>query len=132
MTIARATFLYELLVRLGPYGFIGAHAIDLERVSDGAEIIAERELPARPLTEAEAGAILGAESARLIEQLGAAAVEAAALRERIAVLEAEAVDAAAAKAADAATIAALAAQGALADARAELLETENAGLRTAA
>jgi len=98
MAIERNTLLYELLVRLGPDGFLGAHAIDLERVTDGDEVIAERELPARPLSELEAGTILGAENARMVEQLAAEQIATAAQRVRAENAEARA-DAAEARAA---------------------------------
>jgi len=90
MAIERNTFLFEFLVRMGPGGFVGAHAIDLERVSDGDEVIAERELPARPLTEAEAGTILGTENARMVEMLSAEQAATAAQRARAETAEARA------------------------------------------
>lgn len=78
MAMARNTSLYELLARFGPSGYLGAHAIDLERVTDGDELVAERELPARSITQAEFGAMLGAQSAALIEAADEARAEAAA------------------------------------------------------
>jgi len=67
MAIQRTTHLYEVLYRGGPGGFQGAHAVDLERVADGEQIYAETLLPARPITEAEFGDLLGGQSAALIE-----------------------------------------------------------------
>ncbi len=67
MPIVRNKFLYDLTVRFGPSGFKGAHAIDLEQVSDGEEVISEKEMPARPITEAEFSTLLTGQTAALIE-----------------------------------------------------------------
>lgn len=67
MPIERLTHLYDITARFGPSGFRGAHAIDLERVTDGDEVLAERELPARPITEAEFGTLLAGQAASLIQ-----------------------------------------------------------------
>lgn len=67
MTITRSTFLYEVLARFNSAGFQGAHAIDIEQVADGTEVISEKELPARPITQAEFGDLLGGQTAALIE-----------------------------------------------------------------
>jgi hypothetical protein len=102
MTIERTSHLHEILIRFGPDGYRGAHVIDLERVVDGGELISERELPARPVTQAEIGPIIGAENARLIEaadQAIAAAVQAVAAG-KAAIARAEAAEADAAAHAD--------------------------------
>jgi hypothetical protein len=75
MAIERIAFLYEILWRGGPDGFQGAHAIDLERIVDGDEVIAEKLLDARPITEAEFGELLGANAAQAIEAADRARAE---------------------------------------------------------
>ncbi len=76
MTIKKTSHLYELLIRFGPDGFQGAHMKDLETVADGSEIISQRVLDPRAITEAEAGTLIGKESAKLVEAATAARAEA--------------------------------------------------------
>lgn len=89
MAITKTTFLYEILVRFGPDGYRGSHVLDLEKVVDGAEILVERVLPARPITEAEVGELLGGKVAALIEQLDAANARIAELETPVSELEEE-------------------------------------------
>ena len=67
MTIKRKRFLYDITIRFGPSGFRGAHAIDLDQVCDGDEVISEKETAARSITEVEFQSLLGGQSAALIE-----------------------------------------------------------------
>lgn len=80
MAITRTSFLYEILLRFNANGYQGAHVIDLEQVIEDGNVISERELPARPITEAEIGTIIGAQSAALVEAADAARAEARAIR----------------------------------------------------
>lgn len=75
MALKKQTSLYEILVRFGPKGFVGAHAIDMEEVIDGKEVHSAKELPPRPVTEAEFKELLGAQTAKLIEAADAARAE---------------------------------------------------------
>lgn len=75
MALAKNTHLYEVLIRFGPDGYRGAHVIDLELITDGDEIVSGKELPARPLTKAEIGPIIGATNAKLIEAADQARAE---------------------------------------------------------
>lgn len=71
MAIEEKTIPYEILIRLGPDGYQAAHVIDLEMLVDtttGA-VRAATELPARPISVAEAGEILGTESVALLVQI---------------------------------------------------------------
>lgn len=72
MALTTRTRLYEILVRFGPSGFQGAHAIDIDEIVDGDEVKAAKELPARPITSAEMSEMLGNHSAALIEAADAA------------------------------------------------------------
>ena len=67
MTIQRKRFLYDITLRFGPSGFRGAHAIDLDQVCDGDEVISEKETAARSITEIEFQSLLGGQTAALIE-----------------------------------------------------------------
>lgn len=91
MTIEKTVRPYEVLVRFGRAGFQGAHVQDIEEVVEGDEVLAARILPARPLTEAEVGDVVGGEAARLIEAVEAtrlqAQADAAAAAEARAALE---------------------------------------------
>ena len=75
MALKKSTDLYEVLVRFGPEGYRGAHVIDAETVMDGDEVLAHREHPARPVTKAELGSLLGARNATLIEAADKAIIE---------------------------------------------------------
>lgn len=75
MALKKTTALYEMLIRFGPDGYIGAHVIDAETVTDGGEVIAHKSLPARPVTKSELGSLLGANNAKLIEAADAARAE---------------------------------------------------------
>lgn len=79
--IEKTSFLYEVLLRFGPDGLSGAHAIDMVRIVDtgSGEVIAENEELARPITQAEVSDILGAETAGMIEQIGRLEAEVAEL-----------------------------------------------------
>lgn len=83
MEVERQTTLYEVLVRFGPEGLRGAHAMDLERLidTDTGDVISEQEGKARPITVEEVGELLGTENAALLEAVDkeksrAAAIEA--------------------------------------------------------
>lgn len=91
MTIERQTLPYEVLVRLGPDGFVAAHVCDLERFVDTEtdEVVAERTTPARGVTKAEAGKYLGAANAQLVEQLQGHRAEVQALQQELADAKAE-------------------------------------------
>lgn len=82
--MAKQTFLYELLIRLGPDGYVGGHAVDLVRFTDDTdgELIADRESPPRAVTLQEASDLLGAESAALLVQLSNLTAELAAAQGR--------------------------------------------------
>jgi chromosome segregation ATPase len=67
MTIERKRFLYDITLRFGPSGFRGAHAIDLDQICDGDEVISEKETAARSITEVEFRSLLGGQTAELIE-----------------------------------------------------------------
>lgn len=75
MTLKKSTDLYEVLVRFGPDGFVGAHVIEAETVHEGKDVLAFKELPARPVTKAEIGGLLGANTAKLIEAADIARAE---------------------------------------------------------
>lgn len=77
MTIERETHLYEILLRFNSDGYQGSHVIDLEIMTENGAVISERELPARSITEAEVGGIIGQQSARLVEAADAAIAQAA-------------------------------------------------------
>jgi hypothetical protein len=72
MTITTQTFLYEILLRFGPAGLVGAHAIDVERVADGDQVIADRAEPAREITSEDVATLVGEQNATLVQQLSAA------------------------------------------------------------
>ena len=80
----RETFLYEVMLRFGPEGLVGAHQIDLERVSDGEEIVAEKELPATAITSEQATALIGEQVATMAAQISALTAERDNLRTRLA------------------------------------------------
>lgn len=104
MNIVQQTFPYEILVRLGLGGYQAAHVIELERVIDldSGHIFMERELPARPITVENAGAILGAANVQLLTQLDAMRIRAETAEAALAAaLEAAALHAAAPAMADA-------------------------------
>lgn len=64
--------LYEVLLRYGPKGFIGGHAVDADHFIDDAGVVhASTALQPRPIREDEVGEIIGAESAKLIEHIAA-------------------------------------------------------------
>lgn len=67
MSLKKTATLYEILVRFDANGYRGAHVIDLETVTDGDEVIAERPLAPRPVEPAEVKTILGAQNARMIQ-----------------------------------------------------------------
>lgn len=90
MALEKHVHPYEILVRLGPNGYQAAHVIDLERVTDGEELIAERELPAQPISIQRAGEILGEASVQLLEQIDGLRADLAAAEQRAAAAEAEA------------------------------------------
>lgn len=91
MAIERKKDLYEILIRFGPEGLSGAHAIDLERVIDTetSELLAERQGAARPITLEEVGAYLGEKNAALIESLEGARAEVDRLGSALAETQAE-------------------------------------------
>lgn len=82
MAISRKTFLYEVLMRFGPEGLQGVHAIDLEQIVEGKTVHAETALPARPVEPAELAALIGEKATDLIEQVSAALAEADVQRSR--------------------------------------------------
>lgn len=73
MPIERATHPYEILLRLGPEGFVAGHVKDLEFLVEDGEKIAgsDKESLPRPITREEAGAIIGKKNAELIERFEA-------------------------------------------------------------
>lgn len=77
MTIERRASLYEVLIRFDANGYKGSHVIDIDEVfdADTGEIHSARELPARPITQAELGPLLGEATAGLIEGTEAAVAE---------------------------------------------------------
>jgi hypothetical protein len=68
MPIDRRTFPYEILVRLGPDGYVASHVVDCTQIFEGKTVHAETLGDARAVTQKEVGALLGKENARLIEQ----------------------------------------------------------------
>jgi hypothetical protein len=68
MPIDRRTFPYEILVRLGPDGYVASHVVDCTQIFEGKTVHAETLGDARAVTAKEVGALLGKENARLIEQ----------------------------------------------------------------
>lgn len=90
------SYLYELLIRFGPDGLRGAHAIDMIRVTEGKTVLTENELPARAVSVEEFAELLGEGNAKCLETATTAmAGRDAAVSERRAMAEllAEAVDA---------------------------------------
>jgi hypothetical protein len=82
MTITKQKALNEILIRLADDGAVaGAHVVEIEHLTDTAtgEIISSRLLPARGITAADVGGILGAANAGLFEQIDALRADVAAL-----------------------------------------------------
>lgn len=81
MPIEKKIHLYEILIRLGPDGYKGSHAIDLEIVEDTetSEVLVQKESPARPITLKEAGKLLGDKFTGVVEKLEAERARAASL-----------------------------------------------------
>jgi hypothetical protein len=82
MTITKQTALNEILIRLADDGSVaGAHVVEIEHLTDTAtgEILSSRLLPARGITAAEVGDLLGAANAGLLEQIDALRADLAAM-----------------------------------------------------
>jgi len=60
------TCLYEILLRFDADGLRGAHVQDLDRILDGDEVVSEIPSPARAVTVAEVGDLLGKENVEFI------------------------------------------------------------------
>lgn len=70
MALKKRSYPTEILIRLDPDGGVrGMHVKNIEEILDGKAVVSAREDPARPLTEAEFGKIVGDLPARLNEQL---------------------------------------------------------------
>jgi hypothetical protein len=99
--IEKRTYLYEILFRFGPEGLAGAHAIDMEQLYDSDEdkVELERELPARPITLAEAKELIGVQKATVLVGAADAKARAAAANAEAgrAIEAAEAIETAAAE-----------------------------------
>ena len=70
--MAKSTYLYEVLFRLGPDGLVGAHAVYVDRYTDDetGQIVADRRGPARPIKPAsEAATLVGDTVATFVEQV---------------------------------------------------------------
>lgn len=82
MSITRKTFLYEVLIRFGPDGLRGIHAIDMEQIVEGDVVHAETAQPARPVGREDLADLVGEQATNLIEQVTAALAEVEAQRAR--------------------------------------------------
>lgn len=78
MALSKQTALNEILIRLADDGSVaGAHVVEIEHVVDmtSGDVLSSRLLPARGVTPAEVGPILGEANAGLFEQIDRLIVE---------------------------------------------------------
>lgn len=77
MAIQTKTYLYEALIRFGEDGYAGSHQVHMQKVWDDStgEVLAESEMPARPISDTAVADLVGEQALLMGEQITALQAE---------------------------------------------------------